>query len=50
MSHHTNMLIKQLEKEIMDRHYKNDLVITTMLRLLKAQQKQINNIDKYITL
>jgi len=50
MSHHTNKLLKQLEKEIMNRHYKNDPVITTMLELLKVQQRQINNIEKYITL
>jgi len=39
-----------LEKEIMNRHYKNDPVITTMLKLLKVQQKQINKLERYVTI
>jgi len=50
MSHHTSMLIKQLEKEIMNRHYKTDPVITTMLKLLKVQQKQIDKLERYVTI
>lgn len=40
------MNIKELEKLIDDRHYRNDPVITGMLKILKKQQKDIEILKK----
>ncbi|MCY9593989.1 hypothetical protein [Paenibacillus chitinolyticus] len=40
------MKIKELEKLIDDRHYRNDPVITGMLALIKSQSKEIEYLKK----
>lgn len=44
------MEIMQLEKEINDRHYRNDPVIKGILSLLKKQDKEINNLKSTMNL
>ncbi|MCP1184956.1 hypothetical protein [Paenibacillus sp. 1781tsa1] len=40
------MYVKDLEKLIDDRHYRNDPVITGMFKMLKKQQKYIEFLKK----
>lgn len=39
--HHIRKNLKLLETEINNRHYKNDIVITTMLKILKQLNKEV---------
>lgn len=41
-----DMNVKELEKLIDDRHYRNDPVITGMFKMLKKQQKDIEFLKK----
>jgi hypothetical protein len=41
-----DMNMKELEKLIDDRHYRNDPVIVGMLKILKKQQKDIEILKK----
>lgn len=45
-----NLNLKQLEKLINDRHYKNDPVVLGMFSLLKIQSKKIKSLEEKIEL
>jgi hypothetical protein len=42
--HHIRKNLKVIEKEISERGYKNDIVICTMLRVLKDLNKEVERI------